>query len=167
MNAQDGQTKIVTVLGHAYIPIPHLLDPIAASSPIPSERMVDGVTRTPIELVSQWVHGPIPFGRVVSIGVSSKSRLGDSMSPTIRPGVTLTADLGPGLIGPSNFEDRSISLVRTDTGITCKRVCRTGKALNCHADNRHIAPLVLPIDRRRGPRARMIGEVVGISNPAE
>ncbi len=167
VSAQDGQTKVVTVFGHAYVPIPHLLDPVAAGAPIPSEGAIETVCLTPLEMVREWVRGPIPFGRLVTIDVNPKAWLGDSMSPTIKPGAMLTVDLGPGLIGPSSFEDGSIYLVRTDDGITCKRVWRTGTTLNCHADNRHVAPLVLPIDRRRGLRAHIIGEVVRISNPVE
>lgn len=167
VSARDGQTKIITIFGQAYVPIPHLLDPVAAGLPIPSEGFVDAMFLTPLEIVRRWVRGPIPFGRVLSLDVDGKKWLGDSMSPTIKPGAQLVVDMGPGLAGPTAFEDGSIYIVRTDDGLTCKRVWRTDDTLNCHADNRHVAPLVLHLDRRRGLRAHILGEVVRISNPVD
>lgn len=97
----------------------------------------------------------------------SMSWLGDSMRPRIVPGAILFVDCGPELRGPSSFEEGAVYFVKYEKGMTVKRVWLTGNTLNCHSDNHTHPPLVLPIDKRRGVLANLIGKVSHVANSME
>ena len=165
-SAATAAPMVLEVAGTRFVPIPKLRDPIAAGVGVLSSGATDGILLVrEDELRRQGITGPLWPTRIVGLDVID-GWLGESMVPTIEPGAQLLADRGADPAGPSDFRDGGIYLVRTDKGVTCKRVWLTGRALNCHADNRRVPPIVIPLRKTETVATHVLARVFHIANPA-
>ena len=162
-SANDAPPLWIEIAGSRFLPVPKLRDPVAAGFGIVSTGATDGIQLFREDELRRDLTGQLWPGRVVAIDVADWW-LGESMLPTIEPGAALLADRGPDPLGLTEFRDGSIYVVRTDKGVTCKRVWLTGKTLNCHADNRQHPPEVVPL-RGKPLSDYVLARVFRISNP--
>jgi hypothetical protein len=158
---------LVSQLPLLTVPVPMLLSPVSAGSPVLGPDDVQSVVFIPLSHLQRVIEGPIPPGRIAILHVAS-GKAGESMLDTIWPGATLAVDRGPDCMGAPAFIQGEIYLVRHHGGITVKRVWLTDRELNIHADNRAEPPFVIPLERGDFAeiRTHLPARVFSITNPS-